>query len=136
MTAAAVYRNTRAADAPPLQTGRSPMTTLCIEWTGRRHADDADEEAGIAAAECALSRGATWPEAETACASAMTAGWADTSVDNWSLTTRELTAAAPLMDDELREAIHDEVGAEDPRWYLAEYERRHAATFDAPFVVN
>lgn len=46
---------------------------------------------------------------------------------------QRLEIAAQYMDDELREAIHDDERASDPVWFLAEYERRHLAKFGESF---
>lgn len=47
-----------------------------------------------------------------------------------------LGIAAPLMDDELREAIHDEPRASDPAWFLDEYQRRHLARYGQKFSTD
>lgn len=106
--------------------------TLYIEWTGRTHASADEEAKGIAAAECELEAGRSWREAEAACMNAMCEGW-DSVPDNWSLASRELATAASYMDDELREDIHDDDRANDPRWFLDEYRRRHAERFGGEF---
>lgn len=109
---------------------------LAIEWTGRRHANDQDEARGFAAAEAALANGGDWDAAQHAFHAAMTAGWANSAIDNYNLTTRELQNAVMLMDDELREDIHDDERASDPRWFMAEYRRRHAEKFGTDFVAG
>ena len=43
-------------------------------------------------------------------------------------------AAVELMDDDIREAVHDEPDASDIHWFLAEYARRHEAKFCEPFA--
>jgi hypothetical protein len=112
------------------------MTKLMIEWTGRRHANDQDEARGFEAAEAVLANGGDWDSAQLAFHSAMTEGWARADIDNYTLTTAELDWAASLMDDEIREDIHDEERASDPIWFLAEYERRHEAKFGETFEVG
>lgn len=109
------------------------MTTLYIEWTGRVLASDQEQEAGLAAAQAVLDAGGSFTEAETACAAAMFADW-QSQPDNWGIMTREIQSAAPLMDDELREAIHDDERARDPIWFLAEYRARHEVKFGEPFA--
>lgn len=109
------------------------MTSLKIEWTGRRHASDADEMRGFKAAETVLSAGGNWDAAQLAFHDAMTSGWANPEIDNYTLTTKELFRAANLMDDDLREDIHDDDRASDPIWFMAEYRRRHEEKFGLAF---
>jgi hypothetical protein len=112
------------------------MTALKVEWTGNRFGNDADEERGLAAAETAIKKGADWHDVIVAFHGAMTKGWANADrVDNYILTTQEMTAAAHLMDDDIREDIHDDSRAEDPIWFLSEYRRRHVEKFGEEFVV-
>jgi len=47
----------------------------------------------------------------------------------------DLENAAPLMDDDIRENIHDDSRAFDPIWFMAEYRRRHAEKFGDEFSV-
>lgn len=111
------------------------MTTLKIEWTGSRQADDAEVERGLAAANAAIDTGVNWLGVLNAFHGALTQGWVNpTAADNYTLTTQELTAAVPMMDDEIREDIHDDDRAADPIWFLAEYQRRHADKFGEPFA--
>ena len=44
----------------------------------------------------------------------------------------DFDAAVMLMDDEIREALHDKV--DDPQAFLEEYARRHAEKFDEDFA--
>lgn len=111
------------------------MTMLKIEWAGRRHASDADEARGFEAAEAVLAAGGDWDSAQLAFHAAMTSGWENPEIDNYTLTTKELFGAANLMDDELREDIHDDERARDPIWFMAEYRRRHADKFGAEFAL-
>lgn len=112
------------------------MTRFVAEWTGRRHASDADESRADAAAQVAEANGASWSEIATAYHAALTVGWYDPdAADNYTLTTRDLQNAAPLMDDDLREAVHDTAIADDPREFLTEYRRRHEAKYGEAFAV-
>lgn len=103
------------------------MDTLTIEWTGRRWATDEQEARAIEAAKAVLEQGGTWVEAVKACDEIMPPTY------NYIVTTIELMRASPLMDDDIREAIHDDPLAVDPIWFLAEYKRRHLKRFGVPF---
>ena len=111
------------------------MNKLTIEWTAHRLANDEDEARGFAAAEAVMINGGDWHSIASAFHDAMTQGWANPDVDSYTLSTAELNAAAPLMDDDLREAIHDDTRATDPIWFLTEYRHRHFDKFGNDFVI-
>ena len=45
-------------------------------------------------------------------------------------------SAVSLMDDEIRESVHNFGCAQTEQEFLAAYERLHLARFGVPFVVN
>jgi len=49
---------------------------------------------------------------------------------------RYFDAAVALMDDDIREDIHDSGEYDTPEKFLAEYERRHKEKFGVDFIVN
>lgn len=59
-----------------------------------------------------------------------------TTATNINGQTIDFEAAAALMDDEIREHMHDnyEPGFDDPQAFLTEYARRHRERFGEDFA--
>ena len=55
-------------------------------------------------------------------------------IDTTTRVRDNLDAAAELMDDDLREAIHLDPRRACPHWFLAEYGRRHLEKFGEDFA--